>query len=130
MDPAGPPAGTGRSQTFPRRPRRARSDEVKRTGQRAVARWPGKLARWPGKLARWPGKLAVFEAEAHLEADLEVSHLAVGDLAAHLDDLEPVQVPQGLPGTVHRVADGGLDAVRRRAADLGDAVGTVGGKRC
>src|SRR3984957_20942148 len=64
----------------------------------------------------------VLEAEAHLEADLIVRDLAVDDLAADLGDLEPVQVPQGLPGPVQSTADGGLDPLGRGSDDLGDAV--------
>src|SRR5262245_66023963 len=47
-----------------------------------------------------------------------MGHAAVLDLAPDLGDLEPVQVPQGLPGPVQAVADRGLDAFGRGADDL------------
>ena len=52
----------------------------------------------------------VLQPEAHLQPYLVVGHLVVPDLAADLGHLEPVQVPEGLRGAVHRVADRGLDA--------------------
>src|SRR6185312_10762535 len=62
---------------------------------------------------------------AHLQADLVVRDLAVDNLAADLGDLEPVQVPQRLPGAVQRAGDRGLDSVRRGADDLGHAIGAL-----
>src|SRR5690606_2335535 len=58
-------------------------------------------------------------------------HLVVGDLpvlqvAAHLGDLEPVQSAQRLACPGDAVADRRVHALRRRAHDLGDAVGVVG----
>src|SRR5262245_20298912 len=47
-----------------------------------------------------------------------MGHVAVLDLAPDLGDLEPVQVPQGLPRPVQAVADRGLDALGRGADDL------------
>ena len=68
----------------------------------------------------------VLEAEADLHADLDVLGCAVDDLATHLGDLEPVEVPQGLRGPREAVADGVVDPFARRTDDLGDAVGAVG----
>src|SRR4029077_19926310 len=68
-----------------------------------------------------PGELTalhILQAEADFQADLEVRDLAVGDLAADLRHLEPVQVAQGLRGPADRVADGRLDAVRGRSDGL------------
>src|SRR5215470_1583205 len=60
----------------------------------------------------------VLKPESDLQAHLEMGHAAVLDLAPDLGDLEPVQVPQGLPGPVQAVADRGLDAFGRGADDL------------
>src|SRR5712691_12030192 len=68
--------------------------------------------------------LGVLQPEADLEPDLEVRDLAIGDLAADLGHLEPVQVPQGLRRAVQRAADRGLDSLRGCAHDLGDTIGT------
>src|SRR3954469_16955985 len=71
----------------------------------------------------------VLETEPDLEPDLEVLDGAVLDLAAHLRHLEPVHVAQGEGGPLDGVADGLVDAVRRGADDLGDAVRAVGHRR-
>ena len=68
---------------------------------------------------------SVLEPEADLEPDLEVGDLVIDDLATDLGHLEPVEVPEGLPGAVQRAADRGLDSLRRRADDLGDPVGAL-----
>src|SRR3954454_19574057 len=77
----------------------------------------------------WAGRgrdtSVVLEAEADLEPDLEVLHVAVLDLSAHLGDLEPVDVTQGRAGPPYGVADGLVDAVGRGSDELGDAVGAV-----
>lgn len=67
----------------------------------------------------------VLEAEADLHADLEVLDLAILDLAANAQDLEPVTVTQGLAGALDAVEDGLVDALRGGADDLGDAIGAV-----
>src|SRR6478672_10005132 len=68
----------------------------------------------------------VLEAEADLEADLEVLDSAVLDLSPDLGDLEPVDVAQRLAGPLDGVADRLVDPVGRGADDLADAVGAVG----
>src|SRR4051812_48434845 len=74
-----------------------------------------------------PGvRSVVLEAEAELEADLEVLDGVVLDLAADLGDLEPVEVAQRLRRPLDAVADGLVDALGGRPDDLGDAVDTVG----
>ena len=47
-------------------------------------------------------------------------HVENGQVATDLHDLEPVEVAQRPRCPIHRVADGGVDAVRRRADDLAD----------
>src|SRR6188472_1445007 len=64
----------------------------------------------------------VLEPETDLHADLEVLDVAVLDLATDLGDLEPVHVPQRRARPTYGVPDGFVDAVGRRADDLGDAV--------
>src|SRR6202022_4528797 len=68
----------------------------------------------------------VLQPEAKLHTDLEVGDLPVLDLAAHLSDLEPVEVAEGLRRPADAVADGGFDAVRRGADDVGHPVGAIG----
>src|SRR3954452_19621101 len=46
-------------------------------------------------------------------------------LAAHLRDLEPVEMAQGAGGSLDAVADGLVDALGRGADDLGDTVRAV-----
>src|SRR3979490_2751142 len=46
-----------------------------------------------------------FEAEAHLQGDLKVSDLAVGDVTARFDRLEPVDVAQRLARSLDGIAD-------------------------
>ena len=67
-----------------------------------------------------------LQAETDLDGDLPVGHRALGEVAAHLDHLEPVDVAQRLVRACDGVADRGVDAVRRRPDELGDAVGVVG----
>src|SRR3954453_10849864 len=67
----------------------------------------------------------VLEPETDLHPDLEVLDVAVLDLPSDLRHLEPVDMPQGGAGTAYGVADGIVDAVGRRADDLGHAVGAV-----
>src|SRR5690606_36543260 len=101
---------------------------------------PGLLRRTPGRRIRAgrpaPARvrrcgaacapsLGVFEAEADLQADLEVGHLPVLDLAAYFGNLEPVEVAQGLRGPADAVADGLVDALRRGADDLGHPVRAI-----
>lgn len=55
--------------------------------------------------------VAVLQAHADLQPDLPMRHLAVLDVAAHLGDLEPIQVPQGFGCAFDGLADrivGGL----------------------
>src|SRR5687767_6024780 len=76
-----------------------------------------------GPQYRWSG---VFEPEADLQPDLVVVDRVVDDVAADLGHLEPVQVPQRLPGPGDRVRDRRVDALLGGADDLGDAVGAIG----
>ena len=46
--------------------------------------------------------VAVFHGEADLEQHLVEMDLAVGDLAARLDHLEPAEIPHGFGGTGDR----------------------------
>src|SRR5690349_13750779 len=68
----------------------------------------------------------LVQPETDLDRDLPVGHLTVGEVAADLGHLEPVDVAQSLVRPAHGVADGVVDAVRRGAHDLGDAVDVVG----
>ena len=61
------------------------------------------------------GGSVVLETEAHLHADLEVLDVAVLDLAAHLGDLEPVDVTQGAGRSGDAVPDGLVDALAQAA---------------
>src|SRR5712691_1800835 len=83
-----------------------------------------RLSSTPTSSADQRAALGVLQPEADLEPDLEVRDLAIGDLAADLGHLEPVQVPQGLRRAVQRAADRGLDSLRGCAHDLGDTIGT------
>src|SRR6266581_4071159 len=108
---------------IPRFPPVTRADRLicaNTSSLRSAAPDPGERTRaaarataWDRERCRQPGQLGVLEAEADLEPDLEMRDVAVHDLTADLGDLEPVQVPQGLPGTVQRAADGRLDSLRR-----------------
>src|SRR6476620_4969529 len=82
-------------------------------------------ARGYPRVPEIPTGSVVLEAEAELDADLEVLHPAVVHLAADLGHLEPVHVAQRLAGALDPVADGLVDAVGRGADDLGDAVRAV-----
>src|SRR5690606_37263580 len=66
------------------------------------------------------GCSGVLEPETDLQTDLDVRDPALGELAADLGDLEPVEVAQGLRGSADAVADGLDHALRRGADDLGD----------
>jgi hypothetical protein len=48
-----------------------------------------------------------------------------GGPGADVGDLEPVEVPEGGVGAADGVLDGVLDALRRRARELGDLVDLV-----
>src|SRR5690349_3015530 len=67
----------------------------------------------------------VVQAEPDLQRDLYVGDLAVAQVAADLRHLEPVEVAQGLRGAGDGVADGLVNAVRRRADNLRDAVHVI-----
>src|SRR5690625_1590712 len=68
---------------------------------------------------------SLLQSEADLEPDLEVRHLAVLDVPANGGHLEPVDLAQGLRSAPHTLADGVLNAVRRRADHFGHAVHVV-----
>ena len=73
---------------------------------------PGQLGRIP---AGHPARSASSSRKPTLSPTWKCATSPVHDLAADLGDLEPVQVPQGLPGPVQGVADGGLDPLGRGA---------------
>jgi hypothetical protein len=56
----------------------------------------------------------VFQSKAGFEHDLIVPDLAILDVAASLDDLEPVQISQRLTGPLDRGLNGVLNAGFRR----------------
>src|SRR4029077_10421628 len=93
--------------------------ELRRPGERGLP----SAADGLGEAKRLP---RVLDAEADLQADLEVLDLALDDLATHLGHLEPVQVAQRRRRTADGIADRGVDALMRAADDFGDAVGVVG----
>src|SRR3982750_1578673 len=64
----------------------------------------------------------VFHREADLDAHLIVLDLAVLDVAARLQDLEPAQMPDSAVGTRNCRADGVFNAFVRRANQLKDFV--------
>src|SRR5690606_32783604 len=102
----------------PRRTNTARAHRWTEAGAtsvsaRSVGRW-----RFVG-LTRAVGRL---DPEAHLEPDLEVSNLAVDQMAPNLGHLEPVQVAQSLAGAGDGVADGLIHGVGGGADELGNPV--------
>src|SRR5262249_36770272 len=66
----------------------------------------------------------LVQPEADLQRDLEPAD-AVLDPPAHVGDLEPVEVVQGLRGAGDRAPDRVVDALRGRADDLADGVDVV-----
>ena len=66
------------------------------------------------------------DPEPELHRHLEVGHVSLLEVPAHLRHLEPVQAPDRLGRLVDAGADGRLDALRRGPDDLGDAVDVVG----
>src|SRR3954471_1589454 len=67
-----------------------------------------------------------LHSEADLQAHLEVGDAAVGDLAADLLGLEPLDVAHRLGGLADRVPDGVVDAGLAAAHDLAQPVHVVG----
>src|SRR4030095_12668933 len=66
-------------------------------------------------------------AEAELQRDLIVRDAAILDVAAHLRDLEPVQVADRLAGDIDRLIDGVLDALVRGPDDFAQRIDVVHG---
>src|SRR3954471_18375010 len=66
-----------------------------------------------------------LHSEADLQAHLEVGDAAVGDLAADLLGLEPLDVAHRLGGLADRVPDGVVDAGLAAAHDLAQPVHVV-----
>jgi len=69
--------------------------------------------------------LFAFEGEAGLDHHLVMAHLAVLDVPAGLDDLEPAQIPQGLVRPLDCGLNRILDALLRRADEFDDLVDMV-----
>src|SRR5260370_6144258 len=65
------------------------------------------------------------QPETDLQRDLEEAAAVVLDPAAHVGDLEPVEVVQGLGGARDRAPDRVVDALRGGADDLADGVDAV-----
>src|SRR5690625_465688 len=70
-------------------------------------------------------RLLFLEAEAHLQADLEMPDLAILHVSADLGDLEPVQVAQRFVRPPDGVADRIVDALCGGADDLSDSVRVI-----
>ena len=64
----------------------------------------------------------LLEPEADLQLDLEVRHLAIGNMTTCLDDLEPVKMLDGLAGTLDRRADRVFNAHLRRSRQFDQLV--------
>src|SRR4029077_1288698 len=110
----------------PRRPAPPKAGDRSRTNDqsaRDTPRAPRRVPRDKPLASLCP--VAVGDRETDLEGDLIMRNLAVLDMAAGLDDLEPAQVAQGL----RRAGDGALDrvvdALVRRTDDLNDAVDMI-----
>src|SRR5207244_9252030 len=67
----------------------------------------------------------LVQAEADLQRDLESAAAVVLDPAAHVGDLEPVEVVQGLRGAGDRAPDRVVNALGGGADDLADGVDVV-----
>ena len=97
-----------------RSPGQARSEQLERT------------APPQGKAARRRPPLLAFEAEADLQGDLEVRHLAVDHMATRLHHLEPVDMADRAGRGLDRIADGGVGALVRGADDFDELVDAIG----
>ena len=105
-----------RRRARPRRPRRPRRRRPRPPGRRHRRRpRPRRRHRPRRRPRRRPRFRAVpyVEPEADLQRRLVVGHLAVGDVAADRDDLEPVDVAHGLGG----LRDGAVDRRRHPAGE-------------
>lgn len=67
----------------------------------------------------------VFKPEPDLYRHLKVTNFAVDQVTADLRDLEPVEVSECGVGPRDAIADGLVDAVRRRPDNLGDAIRVI-----
>src|SRR3954449_12889204 len=83
------------------------------------------LRRSPASAAGVSTLMELLEPEADLDRHLEVGDLAVGEVAADADDLEPLEAAQRLAGLRHGRADAVVDAGRRRPGDLDGLVHVI-----
>src|SRR6266849_2813786 len=72
-----------------------------------------------------PSAELFVQPETDLQRDLEEAAAVVLDPAAHVGDLEPVEVVQRFGGAGDRAPDRVVDALRGRADDLADGVDVV-----
>ena len=60
---------------------------------------------------KYPALIGVVECEPHFESDLVMRHLAVFDMAACLQHLEPADLPERARGAADGILDRVFDAV-------------------
>jgi len=73
--------------------------------------------------------LIVVEGEPDFDSDLVMRHLAVLDVAARFQHLEPADLPEGARGTADGILDRVFDAVLRGTGNLDDPVDMIAGHR-
>src|SRR5689334_20950630 len=93
------------------------SPRLRRSPGRA---WPAVLA-CPSARRSDRSTLSALHSETKLERHLVVVHVPLlGQVAAHLSDLEPIEVTQRLARSAQGDVDRLLDRLRRRSDDLAD----------